>query len=79
MATFNVKVVVELNYEVEADSADEAEQAGWSWEDYRQFGSVQSIKVDEDESEAEDYYYQDDLSDDAEALASAGHGMDEDY
>lgn len=76
MATFNVKVVVEFEYEVEADNEVEAEQAGWLWEDYKQWGSVDSIEVDEVEEEDEDF---DDETDDEYALASAGHGNDEDY
>jgi 2-phospho-L-lactate guanylyltransferase (CobY/MobA/RfbA family) len=54
MATFNVKVVVSYEYEVEADSADEAEKMGWKYEDYYQFGEVDSIDVEEQESEDED-------------------------
>jgi hypothetical protein len=80
MATFNVKVVVEFEYEVEADNEADAEQAGWQWEDFRQFGVVDSIETDEveeDEDEVEGDL--NDETDDEYALASAGHGNDEDY
>lgn len=54
MATWEVKVAVDYSYEVEADTKEEAEAEGWKYEDYRQFGSVDFIKVewlgsDEDE------------------------------
>jgi hypothetical protein len=56
MATYDVKVIVEYMYEVEADSPEEAEEQGWAYEDYRHFGDVYSIDVtqtsdDEDEDE----------------------------
>jgi hypothetical protein len=78
MATFNVKVVVEFEYEVEADDKAEAEQAGWKWEDYTPWASVDSIEVDEVEDEDEDDFTNDE-TDDEYALASAGFGNDEDY
>lgn len=37
------------------------------------------IEADERAANAHEPYESNDLSDDAEALASAGHGMDEDY
>jgi hypothetical protein len=79
MATFNVKVVVEFEYEVEADNEAEAEQAGWLWEDYKQFGVVDSIETDEVEEDEDEVGDFDDETDDEYALASAGHGNDEDY
>lgn len=59
MATYDVKVIVEYNYEVEADNLDEATEAGWQYEDYAHFADVYSIDVtqtsdDEDEEEDED-------------------------
>ena len=42
-----VKVLVEYNYEVEADTAEEAEEQGWNYEDYRYNASVDEIKVEE--------------------------------
>lgn len=56
MATFDVKVVVEYFYEVEAENAEEAEEQGWHYEDYQHFGEVNSIFVtqtsdDEEEDE----------------------------
>jgi hypothetical protein len=55
MPTFDVKVIVEYNYEVEAESAKEAEELGWYYEDYSYSGEVYSIDVDEQpEDEEED-------------------------
>jgi hypothetical protein len=56
MATFDVKVIVEYHYEVEADTADQATEQGWHYEDYAHFADVYSIDVtqtssDEDEDE----------------------------
>ena len=45
MATYDVEVVVHLNYEVEAKSEEEAEELGWHWEDYVHFSEVYSINV----------------------------------
>lgn len=50
MATYNVKVVVEYEYEVEADSWEEAEKQGWDYEDYRFSATVDSIEVTEEDS-----------------------------
>ena len=75
MATYKVKVVVELNYEVEADTEFEAEEQGSNWESYRNFSEIYSIEVEEVESE-DDY---NDETDDEYALESVGHGNDEDY
>ena len=47
MATYDVKVIVEYNYEVEADSDKEAEEQGWMYEDYSWTGEVYSIEIDE--------------------------------
>ena len=47
MPTYDVKVIVEYNYEVEADSLKEAEEQGWMYEDYSYSGEVYSIDVDE--------------------------------
>ena len=54
MPTFDVKVIVEYNYEVEADSPEEAEEQGWLWEDYTHFSEVYSIHVDEIEPDGLD-------------------------
>jgi hypothetical protein len=58
MATYEVKVVVEYNYEVEAENESEAIDQGWQYEDYAHFADVYSIDVtqtsdDEDEDEDE--------------------------
>ena len=57
MPTYNVKVVVEYEYEVEADNEKLAEEQGWNYEDYSNWGSVYSIDVEditEEEDEEED-------------------------
>ena len=47
-----VKVLVEYDYEVEADTAEQAEEEGWNYEEYRYNASVSEIKVEElDEGE----------------------------
>jgi hypothetical protein len=43
---YQVKVVVEYYYEVEATSDKEAEEEGWNYEDYRHCGEVYSINID---------------------------------
>ena len=47
VATYNVKVMVEFNYEVEADTEEMAEAEGWKWEDHRHQSDVDSIEVSE--------------------------------
>lgn len=59
MATFDIKVVVEYFYEVEAENETEAEELGWHYEDYAFSGEVYSIDVtqtseDEEDEETED-------------------------
>jgi hypothetical protein len=54
MATYDVKVIVEYNYEVEADSEKQAEEQGWMYEDYSYSGEVYSISVHEIPEEDED-------------------------
>jgi hypothetical protein len=57
--TYAVKVTVEIEYEVDAESWDDAEKEGWNWEDHRHQASVYSIDVtqqtfdDEDDPEDE--------------------------
>jgi hypothetical protein len=51
MPTYDVKVLVEYNYEVEADSDKEAEEQGWMYEDYAYSGEVYSIDIDEQPEE----------------------------
>lgn len=53
MATWNVTVLVEYSYEVEADSFEEAEKQGWEYEEYYYTGQVESIDVEE-QAEEED-------------------------
>ena len=54
MPTYDVKVIVEYNYEVEADSPEEAEEQGWHYEDYGYSAEVYSIDIDEQPEEDED-------------------------
>ena len=54
MPTYDVKVIVEYNYEVEANSEKEAEEQGWMYEDYAYSGEVYSIDVDEQIQEEEE-------------------------
>lgn len=51
MPKYDIKVVVEYNYSIDADSYEEAEQEGWNRENYSHFAEVVSIDVTEDESE----------------------------
>lgn len=59
MPTYDVKVVVEYYYEVEADNETEAEKKGWEYEDYAHSGEVYSIEVEEQE----DYEQEEDEED----------------
>jgi len=54
MPTFDVKVIVEYNYEVEAETPEEAEEQGWMYEDYSYSGEVYSIEVDEQPEEEDE-------------------------
>ena len=54
MPTYDIKVLVEYNYEVEANSDKEAEEQGWMYEDYAYSGEVYSIDVDEQPEPEED-------------------------
>jgi hypothetical protein len=47
MPKYDVKVLVEFNYEVDAESIAEAEEQGWHWEEYPMFAEVYSIDADE--------------------------------
>ncbi len=51
MPIYDVKVVVEYMYEVEAENEAEAEEQGWHYEDYAYSGEVYSIDVDEQPEE----------------------------
>jgi hypothetical protein len=52
MPMYDLKVIVEYNYEVEADNEEQAEELGWHYEDYG-FPEVYSIEVDEQYEEDE--------------------------
>lgn len=54
MAGYEVEVVVHYNFEVEADSKEEAEEQGWHYEDYAHYAEVYSIHVNEVYSDEED-------------------------
>jgi hypothetical protein len=51
MPLYNVNVIVEYNYEVEADSPEEAEEAGWDYESYPHNAEVNVIDVEEVEED----------------------------
>lgn len=53
MATFNVKVVVHYEYEVEADTEEQADKQGWDYEDYAHHATVYSIDTEEVEADEE--------------------------
>ena len=54
MATFDIKVIVEYFYEVEAENETEAEELGWHYEDYAFSGEVYSIDVTQTSEDEED-------------------------
>jgi hypothetical protein len=54
MPTYDVKVIVEYMYEVEAENETEAEELGWHYEDHGYSGEVYSIEVDEQPEPEED-------------------------
>jgi hypothetical protein len=54
MGLYNVKVVVEYEYEVEADSLEEAEKQGFEYEEYSYTGDIYSIDAEELPSDEED-------------------------
>lgn len=47
MPLYDLKVIVEYRYEVEADNEAAAEKQGWSYEDYYFNAEVYSIDVEE--------------------------------
>jgi len=47
MPYFDVKVIVEYEYQVEADNEEQAKEQGWKYEDYAHFADVYSIDVTE--------------------------------
>ena len=53
MPTYDVKVVVTYEYEVEADNEKQAEEQGWMYEDYAYSAEVYSIDVYEQEGSDE--------------------------
>ena len=55
MATYYIKTVVHYEYEVEADSEEEAAEQGWMYENYPMFASVYSVNVEEQEEELSDW------------------------
>lgn len=53
MATnrYSVKVLVEYNFDFEAETEDLAEQEGWNYEDYKGFAEVYSISTSLEEED----------------------------
>ena len=47
MPQYDVKVIVEYNYEVEAENEEQAEEMGWGYEDFAHSAEVYSIDVTE--------------------------------
>ncbi len=74
MPRYNVVMLVEFAGEIEADSQEEAERLA-IYDSTVFYEGVDSIEIEEIEEEED----ADDETDDAYALASAGHGDDEDY
>lgn len=56
MGKYYVSVTVEVNFEIEADSAEQAELEGWDWETYKHHADVFSIEVEDisDDEEEDD-------------------------
>ena len=54
MGTYYVSVEVMVNFEIEADSAEEAEAEGWDWETYKHYAEVSSIDVEDITAEFDD-------------------------
>ena len=44
--TYNVRVTVTYDFEVEADSEEMANELGWYWEDFAMYAETDSIEVD---------------------------------
>jgi hypothetical protein len=47
MPMYDIKVIVEYEYEVEAENAERAEEMGWLYEDHAYAADVYSIDVEE--------------------------------
>ena len=81
MPTFNITTRVDFNFEVEAETQDEAEKI--AWENYQKLGTdVQIVEIwveNQDENDEDEDNEPDGSWMDGDALASAGHGTDEDY
>ena len=54
MRKYYVSVEVMVNFEIDADSRDEAEAEGWDWETYKHFAEVVSIDVEDISEDEED-------------------------
>lgn len=80
MSEWNITVRVDFNFDVEAETQEEAEKI--AFDEYIKRGvDVQVVEIwtdqtDEDEDEDNE---PDESWFDGDALASAGHGTDEDY
>jgi hypothetical protein len=51
MPMYDIKVIVEYNYEVEAENDQQAEEQGWYYEDHSYSGEVYSIEIEEQEED----------------------------
>ena len=54
MPTYDIKVLVEYNYEIEAENDKQAEEQGWMYEDYSYSGEVYSIDVTQTSEDEDD-------------------------
>jgi hypothetical protein len=82
MSNWNITVRVDYNFDVEAETQEQAEKI--AWDNYAKLGvDVQIVEIwteEETEDKDEDEDNEPDESwFDGDALASAGHGTDEDY
>jgi len=80
MSEYNITVRVDYNFDVEAETQEEAEKI--AWEEYQKRGvdvQIVEIWVDENDEDSNEDSEPDESWFDGDALASAGHGTDEDY
>lgn len=80
MPEYNITVRVDYNFDVEAETQEEAEKIAWN--EYQKRGvdvQIVEIWVDENSDDENEDNEPDGSWMDADALESAGHGTDEDY
>lgn len=80
MPEYNITVRVDYNFDVEAETQEEAEKI--AWDEYQKRGvdvQIVEIWVDENSDDEDEDSEPDGSWMDEDALSSAGHGTDEDY